>query len=100
MQNSPGYTGSVKEKQLIAESKSLKEDIKQLLENAEKQKIHINIVEAECTAVNKKLLVKEDAVNKDVTKIEKLKVDEKSRFEARENIRHELLNTRFSNLFG
>ena len=49
------------------------------------------MIEAECTEVNKKLVVKEDALKKAVTKIEKLKVDDKQKFEASENIRRELI---------
>ena len=80
-----------KEKQLIAESKSLVEDITQLLENAEKQKIQIDTIEAECIEVTIKLSFMEDALNKAVTKLEKFKVDENSKLEAKENIQHELI---------
>ena len=78
-------------KQLIPETKSLKEDIKQLFENAKKLKIQIGTIEAECIEVNEKLFVREDVLNKAVTKLEKFKVDEKSQLEAKENIQHETI---------
>ena len=75
-----------KEKQLISETNSLKEDIKQLIENAEKQKIHIGVIEAECLEINKKIYVKDDALNKAVKKLEKFKVEDKCKLEAKDNI--------------
>ena len=44
-----------KEKEFIAETKYSHKYIKQLLENAEKQKLYISVIEAECSEAIKKL---------------------------------------------